>query len=140
MKKAYLIIAGMFFIVGSAFAQGPEMKKVTPEEAARFKTSKMLENGVINVDQVDKAYEIHLQQAQEMEVQREKMQAERDAIREKSDAKWDALLTKEQKEKREVQQQARDQRLKEKRDGMRNKRFSKFDCQRQEPRQQRNAR
>ena len=134
MKKAYWITAGMFFTVTMAIAQAPNMKAMSPEEAAQFKTDRMLEKGVIEEDQKDAAYQIHLKQATELDEYRnarkgqfEQAKAEREAIRAKTETEWDGLLTAELQAKRENLRKAQKDRMQEKRARMKDQRFHKMD-------------
>lgn len=130
MNKAYLIIAAMFFLAASVLAQSGEKQKPTPEEMARFRTNKMLEKGIINQDQFDKAYEINLKEAEEMgkadqlqREQREKIRADRQAIHKRYEGDWDQLLTPDQREKMKQERQAKGDRMKSKHDHMKRQRF-----------------
>lgn len=134
MNKAYLIITALFFLAATAMAQKPEVQKVSPEEAAKFRTERMLERGIINEDQVDKAYGINLQEVESMReasenrrLERDKIRKERDAIRERSKTEWGKLLTPDQQQRMEEHRKEMREKFRLKREGKQNKRFHKME-------------
>lgn len=119
--KTIVIAILLTTLATAGYAQtGEKRKQIDPDQAAKQRTEKMIENGIIDENQRDAVYAIHLDQAKKKAALREEQKAtmapfkeQHKAIRAETDERLRGVLTDEQMDKMKAHREARQKEMKD---------------------------